>query len=46
LRLLQEIPRDGRLVLDVFDHFGFWSSFVGVFYFIKLVMFQWSFGAA
>lgn len=45
LRLLQEIPRDGRLTLDIFDHFGFWSGFVGVFYFIKLVLFQWSFGA-
>ncbi len=45
LRLLQEVSRDGRLSWDILEGFGFWSGFFGIIYFLKLIVFQWSFGA-
>ena len=46
LRLAQEAVRDVRLNFDVFGNFGFWCGLLGVGYFVKLVVCQWSFGAA
>ena len=45
IRLIKEAFSEWRLSVAFGNHAGYWAGAIGVLYFIKLLIFQWSFGA-
>lgn len=45
IRLTKEAFSEQRLSLNLFDNAGYWTGAIGVLFFIKMLIVQWSFGA-